>query len=47
MHDLFSEANRAAATVRDLYEAFIRFGFTPDQAFVLVVTVLSAGTSLL
>jgi len=41
--DLFSEANKAAASIRDLYEAFVRFGFSRDEAFALTLTVLQAG----
>lgn len=43
MNDLFSEANRAAASIRDLYEAFIRFGFSRQEAFTLTVVILQSG----
>jgi len=43
VNDMFSEANRAASMIRDMYEAFRRFGFSHDEAFALLLTVLSNG----
>lgn len=43
MNDMFSEANRAASLIREMYEAFLRFGFSSDEAFALLLTVLSNG----
>ena len=33
--DVFSEANRMAALLREIHEAFTRLGFTEEQAFEL------------
>lgn len=43
MFDMFSEANKAAVQIREVYDAFVRQGFSPDQAFQLLTIVMSQG----
>ncbi|WP_405560653.1 hypothetical protein [Streptomyces sp. NBC_01180] len=38
--DVFSEANKHAAMVRELFEAYVRHGFTDGQAMELLLTYI-------
>lgn len=42
MNDVFSDANRMASVVREMFEALMRFGFDRKEAFALLLTLLSA-----
>lgn len=40
MQDMFSEANQHASKVREIYDAYVRAGFTAAQALELLKIVL-------
>lgn len=42
VYDVFSEANSAAAKARELFEAYVRSGFTDSQAMSLLLAVFGA-----
>lgn len=42
MNDVFSDANRMASVIREMFEALLRFGFDRDESFELLLTLLGA-----
>lgn len=42
MFDLFSESRQHAAQIREFFDAYKSVGFSDDEAFALVQTVLKA-----
>jgi hypothetical protein len=44
MHDMFSESNKVAARIREIYEALIRSGFEKAEALELTKSILAMGS---
>lgn len=43
MFDMFSEANRYAAMVREVFDALTRAGFTEEQAMRIMLNAMGPG----